>query len=248
MARSSLAALRELLDQVPDADLRRSPDDGMFVGDEQGYHNGGVSALRAIRLGLLAADKPDPASILDLPCGYGRVMRFLRAAFPDAEIVACDLDRGGVDFCAERFGAIPVYSEEDPTRLALPTRFDLAWCGSLLTHLPRERWGPWFATFEASLTRGGLYVFSVHGRLVEHYLRQGVTYSLDPGAVPALLDEFERDGFGYADYPDRRGYGISLVRPDWVVAELAAHSTIKIVSYAEMALNGHQDVVVCEKL
>lgn len=63
--------------------------------------------------------------ILDLPSGAGRVLRALRAGFPDASIVACDLMRDGVDFCAREFGAIPVYAAADVGSGTGPDRFDL---------------------------------------------------------------------------------------------------------------------------
>ncbi|MCK7531730.1 MAG: hypothetical protein MZV63_12245 [Marinilabiliales bacterium] len=38
---------------------------------------------------------------------------------PDAEISACDLEIEGVNFCAEQFGAKPIYSQEDRRKLFL---------------------------------------------------------------------------------------------------------------------------------
>ena len=64
-------------------------------------------------------DVADVKRILDLPCGHGRVLRYLSAAFPEAEITACDIMREGVDFCASTFGAIPVYSQDDPQQIPL---------------------------------------------------------------------------------------------------------------------------------
>ena len=93
----------------------------------------------------LKASSPPPR-ILDFPCGHGRVLRYLRAEFPQAEITACDLLRDGVDFCAANFGAIPVYSDPDPSRIGLPRdAFDLIWVGSLFTHFDAARWAKSFS-------------------------------------------------------------------------------------------------------
>ena len=81
---------------------------------------------------------PDPKTILDLPCGYGRVLRLLRAAFPDAAITASDLDRGGVRFCEQTFGVEGAFSQRQLDDLSLGHTYELVWCGSLLTHLPEE--------------------------------------------------------------------------------------------------------------
>ena len=59
---------------------------------------------------LALVGKTEVRKILDLPCGYGRVLRMIHAAFPRATIHACNLNKDAVDFCAATFGAIPVYS------------------------------------------------------------------------------------------------------------------------------------------
>ena len=98
------------------------------------------AAQRHVEAILGIAGAPEPQRILDFPCGHGRVLRYLRAAYPLAEITACDLNRDGVEFCAERLGAVPVMSSEDPADIRLAGEFDLIWCGSLLTHLDSGRW------------------------------------------------------------------------------------------------------------
>src|SRR5690349_8568241 len=107
-----------------------SPHDEMYGGDPERYFKVGQSAIDFIQPALRATGLPAPERILDLPCGHGRVLRFLKAVFPNAELVACDINRDGVDFCAETFGARPVYSVDDARRVELPGTFDLIWCGS----------------------------------------------------------------------------------------------------------------------
>jgi SAM-dependent methyltransferase len=80
-----------------------SPKDTMFDGRADHYLRVGLSALEAIEAGMFGA--PEPQTILDLPCGFGRVTRMLRARYPEAAITVCDLDRPGVDFSAATFGA-----------------------------------------------------------------------------------------------------------------------------------------------
>src|SRR5262249_54873619 len=171
-----------------DADVERSvirtraPSDGMYGrygGAEEHYAHVGRSALLAIRTAMLAAGKDGVASILDLPCGHGRVLRYLKAAFPGARLTACDIERDGVDFCAETFGAVPVYSETRPDQVRIADRFDLIWCGSLLTHLGVETWRGFLELFVSLLQPEGLLVFTTHGRLPAAWLSQGlVRYGL----------------------------------------------------------------------
>jgi SAM-dependent methyltransferase len=110
-----------------------SPNDHAWITGEQWYFDVGRSALDCIKSALTTAHIA-PTSILDLPCGHGRICRMLRALFPDAHLAACDLDRDAVDFCAAQFNATPVYSHEDIRRVSLDQCFDLIWCGSLFTH------------------------------------------------------------------------------------------------------------------
>lgn len=98
--------------------------------------------------------------------------------------------------------------------------------------------------FETVTTAGDLLLFSVHGRYVEHAMLDGRRYQLSEDAVSQILAEVEANGFGYADYSHRPGYGVSLTRADWVVRGLLARGAWQLESYAERALNDHQDIVV----
>ncbi len=225
------------------------PNDFMYnATSPEAYHRGGSTALRAMRLALLAAEKGDPQRILDLPSGYGRVLRYMRAAWPDAEIVACDLLPEAVSFCASKFAATPLLSVEDPGELSLTGRFDLIWCGSLLTHLPVTAWAGWMEVFEKATGSGDLLLFSVHGRYVEHIMRNGGSYQLSPDSVAQVLAELDETGTGYANYSGQTGYGISLTRAEWVVRELLKREVWILESYSERALNEHQDIVVARRV
>ena len=125
-----------------DVDRIISPNDEMFAGNEKHYFGVGRDAFGIIERALISTklEPGDMETILDFPCGHGRVLRYLRAGFPKAKITGCDLNRDGVDFCASRFGSIPVYSSVDPTQIDLPRdHFDLIWVGSLFTHFDAPR-------------------------------------------------------------------------------------------------------------
>ena len=188
-------------------------------------------ALRPIRLALLAARKTGVTSVLDLPCGHGRILRALRAEFPDARIVACDINREYVDFCAAAFDAIPVYASEDPRETQLEERFDLIWCGSLLTHVDAALWTAFLQLFESLLEPGGVLVFSTSGRFAADRARAGKAPGLTEEEAQAMLRDYEHSGFGYGRYSDegrdyRRSralpddYGLTLAAPWWVCARI----------------------------
>ena len=68
--------------------------------------------MQLINQCLTAVGTQDVRRVLDFGCGHGRVMRVLKAALPDADLVACDIDEDALSFCAETFGAQPVLSSK----------------------------------------------------------------------------------------------------------------------------------------
>ena len=169
-----------------------SPNDNMFSGNKEHYFSVGKSALLCIRNALSKSPKKNIRSILDFPCGYGRVLRTLKTAFPDARLTACDLDREGVDFCTRTFGSTPIYSKEDPSLIELSGPFDLIWSGSLFTHLDSCRWQGFLDLFKGSLSRTGVLIFTVHGQEAINRLKKDVsTYGLDCESIVQLLDQYK---------------------------------------------------------
>ncbi len=227
-----------------------SPNDQMFVFGKEHYFHVGESALQCIKIAVLAAGKDftDIKNILDLPCGHGRVLRMLKVAFPDARITACDLDRDAVDFCARVFGALPVYSEERPDDMQIKDKFDLIWCGSLLTHLNHDRWSEFLNFFNSVLNQGGIIVFTTHGRFSADMIRNGsYTYGLDSIRLKTLLNDYDLTGFGYSDYSHSKNYGISLSSPSYVLSLLEKISDFHFLIYNEQGWDEHQDVISCIK-
>jgi SAM-dependent methyltransferase len=229
-----------------------SPRDNMFQ-DRKRYLNSGRRALECIRLGLAAAGKGDPGSVLDLASGHGRVLRWIKAAFPDARLGACDIDRDAVDFCAATFGAEPIYGQADPAAVVIDEPFEAIWSGSLFTHLPPAQWPGFLGLVERTLVPGGLVVFTTHGRRVAEAIADPERrHVYDPIDHEALLRDFERDGAAYAEYQhgsnvrDRLSlpptYGISLTRPSVVCAILETRPGLQLVGFAEARFN-RQDVI-----
>ena len=232
-----------------------APGDEMYrAGHEDQYFRAGQSALRCIASAMEAASIERytdwPRKVLDLPSGHGRIMRAMKATFPEASFTACDINRDGIEFCARTFGARPVLSEHRGEHVDLHDSFDLIWSGSLLTHLDRDRWPGFLALFERSLETGGLLVFTVFGHEAARRLRARENeYMLTPEKAEAILEDHDRDGFGYTDYPGQVDSGMSLASPDWVRAQIGALPKLELVSYSEQAWHtgqhSHQDVVAC---
>jgi SAM-dependent methyltransferase len=205
------------------------------------YFRLGLEALQFVQLAVVAAGASAPKRILDLPCGHGRVLRMLRAAYPEADISACDIDRDAVNFSATTFGAVPIYSTEDPGEVPLTGTFDVIWCGSLLTHLNAESWHGFLTLFEERLSTGGIMVFTTRGSLVAEEMR---TSRRDFGlerSGRSLLEGYDQAGFGFDK--SNAQYGLSLASPGWVCRELERYRSLRLIAYIESAWGGRQDVV-----
>jgi SAM-dependent methyltransferase len=217
-------------------------------GFEDHYFTVGRSALEAVRLAMLAGKKEDFRNILDLPCGHGRVLRALKGAFPRAQFTACDLNRAGVDFCVENFGAVGDYSDPEPGKIALKGPYDLIWSGSLLTHLDAGRCVEFLELFARLLEPGGLCVVTTHGRHVAARLRAGThDYRLGPDVLPGVVAAHDAEGFGYGDYPGTQGYGISINTPEWLLKKVTGIAGLRVVMFSEKFWDRHQDVIACVK-
>ena len=240
-----------IIDSVDKMNRNISPDDDMYQGNDDHYFGVAESALQCIDAALRHArrDRDEIKRILDLPCGYGRVLRILRAAFPRARIVACDILKEGVDFCASEFEAAPVYSCEEVKKIPLRENFDLIWVGSLFTHLDADRWAEFLSFFCDHLNPEGIFLFSVHGQAMIDIIRNKTnTYGLDEPALNYLVKEAETKGFAFEKYPHYTEYGISVALPVWVRNQLIAYPSLQLLRYSEKGWDNHHDVVSCIRI
>jgi SAM-dependent methyltransferase len=220
-------------------------EDEMFT-DAEHYFAVGRSAMTHILHSMRIANQKSCLSILDLPSGYGRVLRYLKAKFPDASIMVSDLNQSAVDFCVRTFGVEAGPANKDPTKLEINKTFDLIWCGSLLTHLDSSLWSKFIRFFSLHLNVGGILIFTTHGRLTAKWIHEQIQdYGLAQADARILLANFKSTGFGYANLPMNLDYGISVAAPSWVLAQLERVPNLNVLSFVEAGWNNHQDVVSC---
>lgn len=72
-------------------------------------------------------------------------------------------------------------------------------------------------------------------------------YGLTAVDVTSLRDRTLAEGFGYANYPDTPGYGISISQPTWIRALVGRETALQVLAIHESAWNQHQDAVVCSR-
>ena len=225
--------------------LELSATDQMFEGNHRHYVSVGASAIAAIEKALAYAGAPAPLSILDFGCGAGRVARWLRLKHPRARIFVADMRENDVALCAERFDAVPwiIPKGGDVAALHTDERFDLIWAGSVMTHLSEASTCALFARFVEWLNPGGVAVTSLLGPWGYAKMREGRTYGLVERAVLQALEGYERDGYGYADYPRQNGYGISVSTPAWAINLVEGTPSVTLINYAERGWDNHHDVL-----
>ena len=225
--------------------LNIHPDDDMYVrGFEKHYLSVGLSAVRCINTILERSGRTGPvSSVLDFPCGFGRVLRFLKQRFADAKITAVEIDPEFLRFCKTEFSVDTFPSKIDLSKVALPGKYDLIWCGSLVTHLDKENIKDLLQFFYGKLSKQGICVFTTHGQLSISLIKEKkAKYGLTPVAEKSLLTQFGKNGFGYADYDQQDGYGVSIISHDQMTKLAKSVGDWKEVSFIEHGWDNHQDV------
>lgn len=225
-----------------------SRDEMVYPGQEAGYFEVGRQALELIRLAQKICHREWLPKILDLPCGHGRVLRWLRGDFPYAEITACDLNQDGVDFCRDQFNATGVYSEVDLDKINFSPGFDLIWCGSLFTHLPLEAQRKTLTRLLDWTVEDGIIVLTLQGRFMATQLERGDAEFADNVDVVGLLRDFRTDGAAYRPYYEEPTgqYGLALNSPAQINALVQTMPGVIIRAYLEQAW-GVQDVLILYK-
>lgn len=182
---------------------------------------------------------------MDFGAGAGRVTRWLRAGFPNAEITVSDIRKDDIEFCIRAFNAKPWITGTDIATLQPPKTFDLIWAGSVFTHLPRDSAIALLRKFTEWLNPSGLAVLSLHGReWYKHFMKEIVQKMPDKMGVPI---GFDGDGYGYADYLNQKGYGLSMAKPRWVVSAAEGLPDCRIVAFGERNWGSH-DVLTVERV
>jgi SAM-dependent methyltransferase len=252
----SIEAVSEYLDGGSLEVIREiAPGDPMHGYAPDYYFEAGQSALRNIRLAMLAGRLEKVDRILDFACGGGRVLRILKAAFPHAHLTACDVQPEAVEFCVNTFGAEGVVSAYDPEDVDVGGSYDLIWCGSLLTHVDATRWVGFLKLFESALAPGGVVVFTTYGRFIAERRLRNRNHPLDLNEeqVVEVLHDYDREGFGFRPgYCPELNFGDCVATREWVGTKLEETPSLQLLLYIEGGWGvardeWSQDVIACAK-
>jgi SAM-dependent methyltransferase len=228
---------------LPRLVMEVDPGDKMYSGHDRHYLSSGASALNVILAAQNLATMETFGRILDFGSGAGRVTRWLRAAYPSADIHTTDVRVQDLDFCTRALQTTSWPSGIEIDKLRAPATYDLIWVGSVMTHLSARDWMRLVSKLLSWLTPGGLLVFSVHGRLVA--ARDGTAY-IDAAAWKRIMKDHAKAGYGYADYADQRGYGVSVESLSWTAKTIESIPAARLVLLSERCWDDHHDVVALQ--
>lgn len=228
-------------------DLTIVEGDPMYNGNIEHYASVGESALRNIIAALLSASRDSqPGSVLDFACANGRVTRWLRAAFPKADLHVADIIPEWVESSAKIYNATGWASTTEFIDIEPPRKFDLIWCGSLATHISQERSANLIKMFREWLNPGGVAVLTMHGRMFTHYaITEHLKYFDDNKYVKPLLANLAFRNFGYQPHAGQ-DQGISAATPAWLIEQVMSCNA-RLVSYCEYGWDNHQDVIAFQR-
>jgi SAM-dependent methyltransferase len=212
-------------------------------GHEEQYAYCGQDAVACLERSLQSAgrDLDRVERFLDMPCGYGRVLRYIGRRWPNAQVDACELNAQALRFCAAEFGARPIRSNTRFDRLAFPASYDLIWVGSLFTHLDRSPFAELMAVLSRALDPGGVLVLTTHGDFSLTILDE-YGADVDPRAAES---EYRDRGFSFALYPGGDpAYGLSLASSEFVrnCAAEAGQGRLELTWFGPRGWAEHQDV------
>lgn len=174
--------------------------------------------------------------------------------FQMQHIVASDLYKSHIDFCSSVLGVEGVLSKERISDLSFDLQFDLIFCGSLLTHLPESLCRDTIALFIRGLGETGLALVTFQGRFSDYVQKNQWKY-LEDEYYAIAQQSVEESGFGYVDYDpnfltkfnEQSRYGVTLIRPHWLIKEIERYPEVRILGYIERGWDNHQDVPIFGK-
>ena len=218
------------------------------------YLRAGSSAIDNLAAVLERAGRSfaDVTSCLDFGCGHGRVLRLLCQKIPPRRITACDVDPGGVGFCAAEFGVRPLLSRWRVEEIRLKT-YDLIWSGSVLTHLDAAAGEALFAKLAQSLLPGGLLTFSIHGQFslegLEHLY--GRVWA---GEAEEIRREVAQRGVSFRPYDGSFGrfpvpYGMTWHNREYFEAKAAElfGDRLQLIFWRARGWDFHHDVLAFQR-
>jgi SAM-dependent methyltransferase len=224
-------------------------DKSLVNNDYHHYNQVGDSAIMNINLALKSAELTSSQihTLLDFPCGYGRVLRKLKKHFPKSTIDVCDIVPEAVKFCAREFHSNPIFSKADFSLVQFPKTYNLIWIGSLITHLDLSMTQSLLEKVCHILKNKGLVVFTAHGK---HSVERMDTYQIGNIDKEMVQEELNTTGYFYIPYAGKNNYGISICNKEFMTRMIGEKfkNKLNFIYYSDRGWDNHQDVYAFQKI
>lgn len=220
---------------------------GKTPGHINHYVNVGISALKNIEDTLEIANKnfEDIKHCLDLPCGYGRVLRILSIKIPPKLITVCDINEEAVRYCNSEFGCEPLISNYDFRKINFNKKYDLVWVGSLFTHINSQSFSILLEVLFNVLEIGGILIFTTHGEYtIEAFEKKGIPITRED------IDNIKKNLYYYVPIENSKNYGNSICLKGFVLNETNRlfGERIKLLRYKYRGWDNHHDVYSFQRI
>lgn len=234
-------------------------DDDMFHGSYEHYNAVGSQMAGFVLHAATLISELNPV-ILELPCGYGRVLRKLVERYSPERIHVAEINPQALKFCTDTFG-VTGYLVTDPVhefRNIPDSAFDIAVMGSLITHLSEQNARTVIKYFFNKVKLGGVGVITTTGVKSREILGESCIYQVSEEARQRLLSSYDANQFSFSVYRknhdfERRtvdligeSYGISLIPEGWI-DDVCKENGLSVVKRIHGAWDSHQDVFYIAK-
>ena len=192
-------------------------------------------------------------AIADFACHYGRLVRALRVAAPEAQIYACDIDIEALSFCKRELKAQTFYSGWSETAAEIP-QVDLLVCVSLFTHTRKAFFEQTIDLWSRMVRPGGLMVFT--------YLGDNFIKSWEAGEMAhygtateeeraRTAADFRANGHAFHGYRtpySETEYGVGFLSTETVKSTLAKNGDLVLLELRQGPSNEFgQDVAIVRR-
>jgi len=142
-------------------------------------------------------------SILDFGCGVGRILRYW-ADYPRNRLFGTDYQPSAVEWCKANmpFATFEMNRLEPHLNYAADS-FDLIYCLSVFTHLPKALHDAWFKEILRILKPRGLLYFTTHGEHYNYLLDTAARKAFDEGEMVVTGDDQPGTNFCASFHPVR---------------------------------------------
>lgn len=215
---------------------------------------GGLGEADFTAAALISGGAPPSAGqkILDFGCSSGRVVKTLRAAYPDVEWHGCDPNGPAVEWAGANLPGISFFRSENEPPLALDDdTLDAAVAVSIWSHYAEALALRWYDEMWRVLKPGGLLALTTHGpQAVAHYHGNGLRSEDQLTWIQSTL--WSDDYWYVAEFGEQGDWGVvndewgtAFVTAEWMLRQLTPRW--EIVEFATGRNDGNQDLYVLRK-